>query len=266
MRKLAREIAPLPQFTWPAAPRGVALSSGQVHLWAANLDVTPATLEHYASCLAPPEANRAARFYFERDRNRFIAGRGWLRTLLADYAQTGPRSIEFDYGANGKPRLGGRFVPMGLEFNLAHCENLALLAIARGQPLGVDVERVRPIADADQLVSQFFSPRENAAFQQLSPDQKPNAFFNLWTRKEAWLKAIGEGIAHSLSLVEVSFLPGEPARLLAAPPTLSEACWTLQELAPAQGFVGALASPEVVQSFHALQWCGDPPYRTGKCN
>jgi 4'-phosphopantetheinyl transferase len=150
--------------------------------------------------------------------------------------------LEFCYGPQGKPALAGVWSASGWHFNLAHSLDLALLAVTRSGPVGVDVERIRPLRDVDQLVSRFFSPRESAAFQALPAEQKPDAFFRLWTRKEAWLKATGEGIAESLGRVEVSFLPGEPARLLSlpgGPAALSG--WRLHDLDPGPGFIAALA-------------------------
>jgi 4'-phosphopantetheinyl transferase len=108
--------------------------------------------------------------------------------------------------------------------------------------VGVDVESVRPIKNADDLVTRFFSKREDELFQRVVTEQKAAAFFNLWTRKEALLKATGEGITRSLSLVEVSFLPGESARLLAISGDAKAAeAWVIKELSPAEGFAGAIA-------------------------
>ena len=144
--------------------------------------------------------------------------------------------------AKGKPLLaefGGR---CQLEFNLSHSEDLAIIGVRRGAALGVDLERIRELEDAEELVARFFSKREATAFQALSKDQKPAAFFNLWTRKEAWLKATGEGIAHLLDQVEVSFVPGEPARLLTLPKGYrSPDAWSIDDLKIGQGFAAAVA-------------------------
>jgi 4'-phosphopantetheinyl transferase len=240
-------------FAWPLAPAAFSLGVEEVHLWATNLDLPASTLQKFASILSPPESERAARFRFECHRSRYVAGRGWLRTVLSRYLATNPAQITFTYGPHGKPALCGSFTP--LQFNLAHSENLALLAVNLHHPIGVDVELIKPLADAEQLVARFFSPRENAAFQQLPPEQKPNAFFNLWTRKEAWLKATGEGIAHSLKLVEVSFLPGEPARLLSLPSRgIPNERWTLHSLNPARGFAAALAFPAASKHLSTWHW------------
>ncbi|HLP78521.1 MAG TPA: 4'-phosphopantetheinyl transferase superfamily protein, partial [Candidatus Paceibacterota bacterium] len=128
-----------------------------------------------------------------------------------------------------------------LHFNLAHTGDLAVLGVSRLGPLGVDVETIRPVKDADDLVARFFSPRESESFQRLTSDRKVNAFFNLWTRKEALLKASGEGISGGLNRTEVSFLPGEPARVIAIDEQAARTPWTLEAFTPAVGFVGAVA-------------------------
>ena len=239
---------------WPVPPVPCPLGATDVHVWAAALDSQAETLAGLKTILSDEERSRADRFHFERHRNRFIAGRGILRSLLANYLDCEPGSLQFDYGPNGKPVLAGRFAESDLNFNLAHSENLALIAATRLGPVGVDVEKIRPVNDSDELVERFFSPRESALFQTVADSQKESAFFNLWTRKEAWLKATGEGIGHLLSRVEVTFLAGEPARFIALP-ELSGAStdWTLCELAPAPGFVGAIAFPHVQFSLSCFQ-------------
>jgi 4'-phosphopantetheinyl transferase len=157
-----------------------------------------------------------------------------------------PDELRFEYGPNGKPKLAAPLVESRVFFNLAHSEDLGLIALTRLGPIGIDVEQIRPVTDADELVTRFFSSRETALFQTLPTSQKNTAFFNLWTRKEAWLKATGEGIAHSLNRVEVTFLPGEPAQLLGLPETPGlKSDWALRELTPATGFVGAVALPDL---------------------
>lgn len=227
---------------WPPPPEGLRLAGSEIHVWAAPLSVGRNILEGYAATLSPDEKARAERFRFEKHRDRFIAGRGMVREILGRYLQSQPAALRFDYLMNGKPALAGKFASGGIHFNLSHSEDLALVAVTRIGIVGVDVECVREIKEVDDLVARFFSRRENELFQKVPSPEKPVAFFNLWTRKEALLKATGEGITRSLSLVEVSFLPGEPARLLAVSgDTAKAAQWSLRELQPAQEFVGAVA-------------------------
>src|SRR5205085_5860410 len=213
-----------------------------VHVWTLDLDANPAEVGRLSALLCPEERERAARFHFDHHRRRFIVGRGLLRSILGEYSGVPPERVEFAYGIHGKPALSHGPEGGNLQFNLAHSENVGLLAVTAGSRIGVDVERIRKIEDLDGLVARFFSPRESRLFENLPLQQKPEAFFNLWTRKEAWLKATGEGIGDHLNRVEVSFLPAEPARLLSLPAGFGpEATWSLHDLDPASGFAGALA-------------------------
>lgn len=227
----------------PEAPdlTGCVPQANQVHIWAAWLDVPESVRIAYQAALSPAEVERASRFYFQQHRNRYVVAHGWLRQLLAAYLGRPAVSLDFEHCTKGKPALAGVARSSQLQFNLAHSEALALIAVARQIPVGIDLERIRKLDDAEQLVARFFSAHELSKFQALDPAQKQVAFFNLWTRKEAWLKATGEGITHLLAQVEVSLLPGEAARLLRLPqgfPDCSQ--WSLQELKPATGFVGAV--------------------------
>jgi 4'-phosphopantetheinyl transferase len=262
-------ICPPPKISWPPGPAEPASpylaypplptsrSSGQtVYVWAARLDLSSAELQSAVETLSPAELDRADRFRFDRHRNRFIAGRAMLRGVLGRHLRTASQKLEFAYGLLGKPELAGSFAGSGFHFNLAHSEDLAVIALTAAGPIGVDVEWVRPLEDFNDLVSRFFSPREKAAFRSLAEHEKPRAFFNLWTGKEAWLKATGEGIAHYLNRVEVSFLPGEPLRLLSIPAALPQSAlsWSLHEVAPAPGFGAAIAVAAGQPRFACWRW------------
>jgi 4'-phosphopantetheinyl transferase len=209
----------------------------RIDVWTVDLDA-PADI--YSSPLSEDEQARASRYHFDIHRRRFIRGRAALRILLGEYLDTDPAELQFAYAENGKPFL--RNITEPLSFNVAHCEGLALIAIAAfGMDIGVDVEQVRWMPDFDELVGRFFSQREADSFMALEPQVKPAAFFNLWTRKEALLKATGEGIGNALNQVEVTFLPGEPARLLSLPHG-SALDWTVRDFVPAQGFAAALVA------------------------
>jgi 4'-phosphopantetheinyl transferase len=224
-----------PCISWLGPPAQWSLAKGEVHVWAAPLNAATEKLKSLTSLLAADEAARAERYRFDRDRERFVVGRGLLRIILGRYLGLSPAEIRFAYSPNGKPLLPD------LDFNLSHCEDLALVAVSRGSRVGVDVERVRVLKDAAELVARFFSPGEHAAYEKLPPADQPQAFFNLWTRKEAWLKATGDGIGHLLNQVEVSFCPGEPACFVRLPGDAHEGKrWRLHELTPAVGFAAAL--------------------------
>ena len=225
------------------------MAAGEVHVWSLPLDLGQSSLASVTEFLSPDERTRADRFRFEVHRDRFAAGRGLLRAILGRYCDVPPERLRFNYGANGKPELitpceGLRCTGGSLHFNLAHSEGVGVLAVTQTGPLGVDVEQVRRLQEFNELVSQFFSAREAAEFSKLPWEQQPAAFFNLWTRKEALLKATGEGIAHSLNQVEVSFLPGEPARVLSLPEKpWAGGKWSLVDLAISPSYAAALALP-----------------------
>jgi 4'-phosphopantetheinyl transferase len=227
---------------WPPRPGRPCLGPRDVDVWATPLDYPAEQKVRPEAVLNQLELARAGRFRFERDRCNFIAGRAFLRKTLAEYLQADPRELLFAYTETGKPFLDGRFSRSGFCFNLAHTGNFALLAVTRLGAVGVDVECVRPLEDMERLVQSFFSPREVIAFMALPPEERPAAFYRLWTRKEAWLKAVGEGIAHLLSHVEVTFLANESARLLRVPHSYGTARdWSLWDLQPAPGFAAAVS-------------------------
>jgi 4'-phosphopantetheinyl transferase len=254
---LNRQLLPGNQLrlNWPAPPQVHELGPTDIHVWATLLDLPSDALAQFASTLAPLEAERAENFRFPRHRNRFVAARGCLRAILASYLGCTPADLEFGFGPNGKPVLDGGFASKGVHFNQAHSEELLLVAVTRAGPVGIDVERIRELPDVEQLVARFFSRRESDAFQCLGPEQRTTCFFNLWTRKEAWLKATGQGIGQSLSLVEVAFLPGEPARLLSIDGKKKLAAhWQLHDLAPAPGFAAALATTARTARLSCWTW------------
>lgn len=226
---------------WPVSPAEPHLEPQAVHVWAAPLDLATEQIGDLESLLSPDELERAGKFRFPHLRNRYVAARGSLRVLLGRYLRCEPAALEFSYSSRGKPALKGQGVDQ-LHFNLAHSHDLALIAVTRAAPVGVDVERIRPMRDADRIAERFFSAREAEAFRNVPAAEQDAAFFALWTRKEAWLKATGDGISESLSKFEVTFLPADEPRVLAiAGDTAAGAAWSLRALNPVSGFVGALA-------------------------
>ena len=226
------------------------LGADEAHIWRLPRDVDESALARLSEFLSPDESARAARLLSETIRRRFQAGRGLLRSILGMYHGVSPGSLRFCYGPNGKPGLifdqspSQMRTPGALHFNLAHSEGVGLLAITQAGPVGVDIEQIRRLENFEGLVKQFFSPREAAAFSRLAPAEQPLAFFNLWTRKEALLKATGLGIGSLLHKVEVTFLPGEPASVLSLPAEHWSGCeWDLADLPLPPGYVGALALP-----------------------
>jgi len=238
-----------------SAPVVLSLPSDGVHVWYAWLDRPSHDVERFRQVLAAEEQGRAERFHFECDRSRWIVGRGLLRTILACYLSADPRALGFAYGARGKPMLATRNGDARLSFNLSHAENLAVYAIGQLSDIGVDVERVRPIPELEQIAETFFSPAERSALVQLPVSRRQLGFFNCWTRKEAYIKATGDGLAHPLDSFDVTLGPDQPATLLrvdGAPWQPSD--WSLTALAPSPGFRGALAVRGIVRTISCRWW------------
>jgi 4'-phosphopantetheinyl transferase len=221
----------------------MSFAGGTVEVVSIRLDTEPAAVSEFAHCLSDAERLRASRFAFERDRCHFIVGRARLRYLLASRLGVQPDAIEFVYGASGKPALSRRFADADLHFNVSHSEDVAVYAFSQGREIGVDVEVVRELRDADDVAAHFFSARENETYLALQPGDKPIGFFNCWTRKEAFIKALGDGLSYPLDRFDVSLAPGEPARILRVGSVRGEACdWAMHELALGPGLIGAVVA------------------------
>ena len=231
-------------WVWRSPPEQVSLSDKEIHIWRANLNLLPNQIQSFGPIFSSDEWQRAQRFYFERDRIRFIAGRGILRTILSRYLALPPGQIEFCYGPHGKPSLTDICGDQSLCFNLSHSADLALYAVTRDRQIGVDIEQVRPV-EADQLAQRFFSPREYAVINSLPLQQQQTAFFQLWTCKEASLKATGKGIS-GLEQCEISLGIKQPPQLIRLNgDALSSDDWSIQQLTPAHGYVASLAAEGV---------------------
>jgi 4'-phosphopantetheinyl transferase len=232
----------VPAPSWPSAPPAGPLAADEVHVWCAVLERPAAELERLARLLSGDEQERAARFRLAPVREQFVVARACLRSLLGGYLGVEPGRVVFSLGPQGKPRLASPAPSPPLFFNLSHSHGLALVALALVGEVGVDVEQLRPQTNNLELAERFFSPPEAAALRALPAWQREEAFFHVWTRKEAFMKATGFGLSHGLERSEMSVRPGEAARLLRLDGQEAPAArWSLQDLAPAPGYVGALA-------------------------
>ncbi len=183
----------------PSAPTGTRSAGSEVDVWRASLDDQPLeAMEGMTALISPDEAERARSFYFDRDRRRFVVGRGILRILLGRYLGCAPAQVAFRYGAHGKPALANASV--GLHFNVAHSEGLALYAFTRAGEVGVDVECMRDLPDWEQVAEAAFSPHELAQLRACAPARRRDEFFRAWTRQEAVLKALGTGLSGASGL------------------------------------------------------------------
>lgn len=240
--------------TWLSAPPQLRLDVDEVHVWRASLEQDPEEVEALRASLSADERRRADRFHFERDRRHFTVGRGVLRDVLSRYLGGPPAALGFSLGEFGKPALSGD--DGGLRFNLSHSHGLALCAVTRGREVGVDVEHLRDDFAGVDIAERFFSPAEVAALLSLPAHQRTRAFFDCWTRKEAYIKALGEGLSHPLHLFTVSLKPGEPARLVSTDDPREAARWSVVELSPREGYAAALAIEGSRPAILLLDWGG----------
>lgn len=246
-----------PSASWNSPPKMLTLPSNSVHVWRASLEVSVSHLQALKDTLAADECARAERFYFQEHRERFIAGRGLLRNILSRYLDREPGQLRFCYNSYGKPALIEETGVEGLRFNLSHSHDMALYAVTRGREIGVDIERFRPDVEAEKLAERFFSPREATVLRTLPERLRTEGFFNCWTRKEAYIKAEGEGMAIPLSSFDVSLTPGEPAALLRSQKDPQEASrWSMQALDPEPGYAAALAVKG--HDWELKCWCWSP--------
>ena len=223
--------------TWTDPPESPSSQAGVVDVWRIVLDQEEARLETFRRTLEPHELERARRFHFDKHRNHFIVARGFLRSVLARYLGTQPESLSFVYGPYGKPALEGEH---GLRFNLSHSNEVALLAVTRYAELGVDVEHIRADFATADIARRFFSLREVETFDALAKEEQVAAFFRCWTRKEAYIKAIGKGLSQPLDAFDVTLASGAPPALLRAEDD-NASRWLLADIDAGAGYAGALA-------------------------
>jgi 4'-phosphopantetheinyl transferase len=222
------------------APAPARLGGDDVHVWSRRLDDGAVATAELLTVLSGDERARAERFHFERDRVRFIVARASLRQILGAYLDTAPARLAFAYGPQGKPALA--WPPAFVTFNLSHSGELVLYALARARRVGIDVERRRPVEDVEGLAATVFAAAERAELASLPADQRIEAFLDGWTRKEAFIKAVGEGLSHPLDTFVVSLAPAAPARLVCVGDRPGAACgWSLHALTTEPGYTASLA-------------------------
>lgn len=243
--------------SWPVRQFDGAPSRGEVHVWRAPLGRTRAAdALLLSSVLDSHELYRARRFHFERDRTRYIAAHAAVRSILGGYLGVPPRQVKFTRGLRGKPILGGEYASAGLTFNLSRSENLALVAVTRDRDIGVDVELIRRDIPLDEI-SAHFTRAERALLGELPRPQRAGACFQLWTRKEAYLKATGDGLMVPLSRVGVAarVIATEASRAPASVAARSHVSrWSLEDLTPAPGYAAALAVAGGVGRLLFTEW------------
>lgn len=244
-----RAVAPVPE-----------LSPGEIHIWSIRLDPPPETVERLGRALAADEWERANRFRFDKHRRQYVVGRGALRALIAAYGGIRPEAVRFRYGDRGKPYV--IHPESDLELNLSNSDEMALVGFVRGVEIGVDIEFLKPMPDCEQIAERFFSASERDVLRELPADRKEEAFFNCWTRKEAYLKAVGTGLAVPLDSFDVTLAPGAPPRMLTLEGSAERAArWFFQHFRPAEHYIGALAiegSPPEGGEWRVSTWALTP--------
>lgn len=222
-----------------------ALDQRTIHVWPIRLEAAQDTVAAFGQLLSPDEAIRAGRFCFDHLQRRYVLARGALRILLAHYLQTSANRIAFSYGEKGKPRVAAG----GIEFNISHSGSLALLAFTQQCEIGIDVEELRPVPNYQEIAERFFRADEAAEVRSSPAGEREHAFLVCWTRKEAYLKAVGDGLSAPLNGFRVTVRRGEPARFLHFEVS-PDAPWTLHDLGSPPRYAAALAYNETPRAVH----------------
>jgi 4'-phosphopantetheinyl transferase len=237
---------------WRSPPEKLTLQMNEVHVWRANLQAKPDSIETYYLLLSADEQARANRFHFQKDHNRYVMARGILRAMLSRYLDLPPQDLQFCYSPMGKPSLAHPS-DLPLCFNLSHSGQLALYAVACSREVGVDVEQIRLERDCEGIVERFFAASEQTDLNALSPELRPQGFFNGWTRKEAFLKATGQGLTIPLEQIVVSLLPNQPAQILHTVWNPAEAArWSIQALEVGHAYAAAVVAAG--QDWQTVTW------------
>ncbi len=238
---------------WRVANGKEAVEIAQVHVWRADLALWAQCADRFESVLSTAERARAGRYLHRDDRQRFIAARAILRQVLSRYVDKQPGQLEFAYGEHGKPALAGDCSSMGIEFNMSHAGEMALYAVASCGPVGVDIEYPRSRTNYMGIAERFFSIEEFEALNDLPTEARPTAFYRCWTRKEAYVKARGDGIAAGLDTFSVSL--ENRAELLRSDDGLAEIKrWQLMALQPGGEYVAALCAAGKDLELSCFEW------------
>ena len=237
---------------WESPLQSPILKNNEIHVWRANLELSLPKIERLTALLSSDEIARANRFRFPQHKRRFIVARGILRQLLGDYLTVAPHSLNFTYEPRGKPMLT-KVNNTALQFNISHSREYALFGFTRRHLIGVDLEYRRSMPDCLKIAQRFFSAKEFKMLKDAAEDERAKLFFQLWTAKEAYLKALGTGLSVSLASVEIAFdLHQYPyIRRLESEKNTD---WSLYPCTPAKDYLGAIAVNTIVPSSQIFFW------------
>lgn len=241
--------------SWHIPPDFIRLKENEVHTWRLYHDQVNYPINNLKNLLAPDELKRSQKFRFTEHQNRFIISWALLRLILEIYLKTKASLIHFQYNPYGKPFLSNKSKGECIKFNMSHSGNISLYAVTRNREIGIDVEFIKSDIDELEIAKHFFSPHEIGELLQVPSQLRKKAFFDCWTRKEAFIKARGEGLSIPLDSFDVSLAPGQPARLMSTRSDKSEISkWFLKELYPGPGYAGALVVEGTPSKIQYWQW------------
>jgi 4'-phosphopantetheinyl transferase len=242
------------EILWQFSPKNLTLENERVHIWRADLNLPSERVYELANILSPDERERAERYKFQKHRQRFIVARSTLRKILSNYLNLEAERLEFNYSDRGKPFLAKTCQQDSLQFNLSHSQELAIYAITKDKKIGIDLEYLRPMPDAENIAKRFFSANEYTWISSLAGVAQREAFFRYWTAKEAYLKATGEGIAGSLESVEVDFTDPNVIKIKQGDRFNSD--WLLHNFMPKSNYTATIAVENKAIEFKFSYWQG----------
>lgn len=231
---------------WEASPVDYRIDSNAVHVWRAYFEPTLVSNTNFVESLSTEEIERAQRFVRQSDRDRYIFAHGVLRSILGAYVGRAPCQLVIEAEHYYKPCLLSPSGDNDIQFNLSHSGDMSLIAVTRGTVVGIDVEHIREVPDALQIVNSVFSVDERRFFNSLPPADFEEAFFACWTSKEAFLKGIGKGLSYPLDQFSIIFSKGESDSVIYVHDDPAYAyCWKIIRLSPGPGYSAALAIEEL---------------------
>ncbi|WP_036477596.1 4'-phosphopantetheinyl transferase superfamily protein [Myxosarcina sp. GI1] len=226
---------------WQIPDRNLTLSNHEVHIWQSRLDLPTEKIEQLETLLSEDEIQRANRFHFPQHRRRFVIARGTLRQLLSNYLNLSGDRLRFEYSDRGKPKLAASLNSSNLQFNLSHSEELALYGFTCDRRIGIDLEYLRNIKDVENMARRFFSATEAQQILNLSGEAQKKAFLQMWTTKEAYLKATGEGLSGWLESVETTLDRGAISLSSIRGNSSIAELWFIDNFIPASEYIATVA-------------------------
>lgn len=245
----------LPPDKWLSPPEKIDLKDGdEAHLYRIDLNPESSNLQFSCFILSPDERRRAEKYHFEKDKNHFINARAALRRILSRYLDLAPNQIGFSGNRYGKPELNIKNSDAALNFNFSSSWEIALCAVTRNREIGVDIEFIKGESANIEIAERYFSPDEISALKNIPEPLQSAAFFSVWTRKEAFIKAVGQGLSYPLQKFSVSIQPDEMTPSLIINDSLENDIWSLFSFSPHSDYAAALAIEGILPTLRFWQW------------